>query len=127
MNERGHVSRRGPDGSRVREGAHIGPVKVTPTRVILFIAVAGSIGYLAYAITVRDATQIPMLASGAAVLGIVFSALAIAGAIETVRAARSGRPGRSVMAAVFGGVAGLVAFGCFGAAAIFALLWGATP
>jgi hypothetical protein len=123
MSERRHVSRRAP----VREGAYLGPVKVTATRVILLVAVAGSIGYLAYAITVRDATQIPMLASGAAVLGIVFSALALAGAIETVRSARADRPGRSVVAAIFGGVAALVAFGCFAAAAVLALLWGVTP
>jgi hypothetical protein len=127
MSERRHVSRLGPDGAPVREGAYLGPVKVTATRVILLVAVAGSIGYLAYAITVRDATQIPMLASGAAVLGIVFSALALAGAIETVRSARADRPGRSVVAAIFGGVAALVAFGCFAAAAVLALLWGVTP
>jgi hypothetical protein len=82
------------------------------------------VGYLVYALTVRDATQIPLLASGAAVLGMVFAALALAGAIETVRAARDDRPGRSVVAAVFGGVAGIVACACFAAAAVLALLWG---
>ncbi len=127
MSGQRHVARRTPDGSAAREGVHLGPVRITPTRVILLVAVAGSIGYLAYAITVRDATQIPMLASGAAVLGIVFAALAIAGVIETVRAARADRPGRSVVAAVSGGVAGVVAIGCFAAAAILALLWGVTP
>jgi hypothetical protein len=111
----------------VREGAYLGPFRITATRVILLVAAAGSIGYLAYAITVRDATQIPMLASGAAVLGLVFSALAIAGAVETVRAARADRPGRSVAAALFGGVAGVIAFGCFAAAALLALLWGVAP
>jgi hypothetical protein len=115
----GHVSRRNPDGTRARVGAHIGPVRVTATRIVLLVAVAGSVGYLVYALTVRDATQIPM-----AVLGIVFAALALAGAIETVRAARADRPGRSVAAAVFGGVAGIVACGCFAAAAVLALLWG---
>jgi len=120
----GHVSRRNLDGTRARVGAHIGPVRITATRIVLLVAVAGSVGYLVYAFTVRDATQIPMLASGAAVLGIVFAALALAGAIETVRAARDDRPGRSVAAAVFGGVAGIVACGCFAAAAVLALLWG---
>ena len=118
------MSRRNPDGTRAREGAHLGPVRITATRIILLVAVAGSVGYLAYALTVRDATQIPMLASGAAVLGIVFAALALAGAIETVRAARDDRPGRSVVAAIFGGVAGIVAFACFAASAVLALLWG---
>ncbi len=119
-----HVSRRNPDGTRARESTYLGPVRITATRVVLFLAVAGSVGYLAYALTVRDATQIPMLASGAAVLGMVFAALSLAGAIETVRAARDDRPGRSVAAALFGGVAGIIACGCFAAAAVLALLWG---
>lgn len=124
MSGPGHVSRRNPDGSRARLGVYLGPVRITATRVILLVAVVGSVGYFAYALTVRDATQIPMLASGAAVLGIVFAAVALAGAIETVRAARADRPGRSVVAAIFGGVAGIVACGCFAAAAVLALLWG---
>lgn len=127
MSQQPHVSPRGPGGAPVRQGVHLGPVRITPTRIMLLVAVIGSVGYLVYAITVRDATQIPMLASGAAVLGIVFSALAIAGVIETMRAARADRPGRSVVAAVFGGVAGILALGCFAAAAVFALLWSATP
>ena len=84
---------------------------------------SGSVAYLAYAITVRDNTQIPMLASGAAVLGIVFVALALAGAIATVRAARDDRPGRSVVSAILGGIAGVIAFGCFAVAAVLAILW----
>jgi hypothetical protein len=124
MSGPGHVSRRNPDGTRARIGPHVGPVRITTTRAILLVAVAGSMGYLAYAFTVRDATQIPMLASGAAVLGIVFTALAIAAAIATLRAARGDRPGRSVLAAIVGGVAGIVACGCFAAAAVLALLWG---
>ncbi len=124
MSGQGHVSRRNPDGTRARQGVHLGPVRMTAMRVVLLLAVVGSVGYLAYALTVRDATQIPMLASGAAVLGIVFAAVALAGAIETVRAARADRPGRSVIAAIFGGVAGIVACGCFAAAAVLALLWG---
>ncbi len=125
MSDQRHVVRRGPDGRRVREGLWLGPLRITPTRVILTVAVVGSVGYFAYAITVRDAAQIPMLASGAAVLGIVFMALTIAGAVETLRAARADRPGRSVVAAVFGGTAGIIAFGCFAAAAVMALLSGA--
>ena len=125
MSDPSHVSRRNPDGTRTRQGLYLGPLRITVTRVILFVAVVGSAGYLAYALTVRDATQIPMLASGAAVLGIVFSAVALAGAIETVRAARADRPARSVVAAIFGGIAGMIACGCFAAAALLALLWGA--
>jgi hypothetical protein len=126
MSDSRHVSRRGPDGGRAREGLHVGPIRITPTRVILLVAVIGSVGYLVYALTVRDADQIPMLASGAAVLGIVFTALTITGAAATIRAGRDDRPGRSVVAAILGGIAGVIAFGCFAAAVVFALLWGVT-
>jgi hypothetical protein len=121
-----HVAPRSPDGTRAREGLWLGPIRITATRVILLVAVVGSIGYLAYAITVRDNTQIPMLASGAAVLGIVFVALALAGVVATLRAARDDRPGRSVVAAILGGIAGLIAFGCFAVAAVLAILWRGT-
>jgi hypothetical protein len=118
-----HVAPRNPDGTRAREGRWLGPVRISPTLVILLLAVVGSVAYLAYAITVRDNTQIPMLASGAAVLGIVFAALALAGATATVRAARDDRPGRSVVTAILGGIACLIAFGCFAVAAVLAILW----
>jgi hypothetical protein len=120
-----HIGPRSPDGTRAREGIWLGPLRITVTRVVLLVALLGSVGYLVYAITVRDPAQIPMLTSGAAVLGITFTALAIAGAAETVRAARADRPGRALAAAIVGGIAGVVAFGCFAAAAVLALLWGA--
>jgi hypothetical protein len=120
-----HIAPRNPDGSRAREGLWLGPLRITVTRVVLVVALLGSVGYLVYAITVRDPAQIPMLTSGAAVLGITFAALALAGAVETVRAARSDRAGRALVAAIVGGVAGVIAFGCFAAAAVLALLWGA--
>ena len=83
---------------------------------------AGSLLYLVYAVNVRDASQIPALSSGALVLGLVFGMLATVGGIETYRAARTTRPARSFLAAVLGGVAGLVALACFAAAAILAIL-----
>jgi hypothetical protein len=122
MDPRRQVSPRAPDGSRRRTGLHIGPVRVTPTRVFLAVALFGSLLYLAYAVTVRDTSQIPALASGALVLGLVFGMLATVGGIETYRAARTGRAARSVVAAVTGGVAGIVSLACFAAAAILAVL-----
>src|SRR4029079_7500016 len=56
-------------------GAHLGPIPITATGVLIVIALIASIAYLAYAISVRDASQIPLLASGAVVLGIVFAAI----------------------------------------------------
>src|ERR1700741_2306325 len=67
--------RRGPEP----EPRRIGPIGVSPTGILLLVALLGSVGYLLYAITVRDASQIPLLASGAVVLGIVFVAVAVAG------------------------------------------------
>jgi hypothetical protein len=122
MDPRRQVSPRAPDGSRRRTGLFVGPVRITPTRVFLAIALVGSLLYLAYAVSVRDTTQIPALASGALVLGLVFGMLATAGGIETYRAARADRPARSVGAAIMGGVAGIVSLACFAAAAILAIL-----
>jgi uncharacterized membrane protein HdeD (DUF308 family) len=123
MSGQRHVGPRNPDGGHAREGLWLGPLHVTPTRVLVVVALVGSVGYFAYAVTVREESQIPMLAAGATVLGIVFAALAIAGAISTLRAARADRPGWSVVNAILGGIAGVIAFGCFAGAAVLALLW----
>src|SRR5687767_13883561 len=40
--------------ARRRRRAHIGPLSITPTRVTLLLALIGSVGFLGYAITVRD-------------------------------------------------------------------------
>ena len=121
--DRWQVSPRNPDGTRRRTGPHIGPIGVTPTRVTLGVALVGSGAFLLYALTVREATQIPMLSAGAGVLGIVFAALAVAGVISTYRAARIGESGRAFAMALLGGVAALIAFGCLSGAVILALVW----
>ena len=122
---RRQVSPRRGDGSRreTRTGPHVGPLRLTPTRVFVVIALVGSIGYLVYSITVRDTNQIPLLASGAAILGIVFAALAVMGAWRAYRAGSDGSGGRAVLAAIAGGLAALVAFGAFATAAVLSLLW----
>jgi hypothetical protein len=98
-------------------------MRLTPTRVTLGIALAGSLVFVLYAITVRDSSQIPMLAAGALVLGLVFAALAIAGAIATYRAAADGRGALAFADAVLGGIAAVIAFGCLAMAVILALVW----
>jgi hypothetical protein len=123
--QRSQVTPRRPDGGRdtVRSGPYIGPIRLTATRVFIGVALAGSIGYLAYAFTVRDANQIPLLASGAAILGTAFLALALAGLVRAYQAGKAGAGGRSFVAALGGGLALLIAFGAFATAAILALLW----
>jgi len=124
VSDRFQVSKRNPDGSRGRRlrVPSLGKIDVTPTRAILSVAVVGSIGFVAWAFTIRDADQIPLLAAGFAILGIVFSALAVSGAVETYRSASNGRTARAVGAAVLGGLAAVVAFLCFAGAIVGALV-----
>jgi len=97
--------------------------RLTPTVVTLSIALGGSLLFIVYAIVVRDASQIPMLAAGSAVLGIVFSALAVAGAVMTYRASKEGESGRAFAFALLGGLAALAAAAGFGTAVVLALVW----
>lgn len=109
-----------PAGSRTPSPRRrsIGRPRLTPTRFFLAVALVGSAAYVAWALTVRDASQLPMLAAGAAVLGIVFAITALAGGMEVVRAARRGQGGRSFVAALFGGIAAMIALGCFAVALV---------
>ncbi len=114
-------------GERVRreDGPYIGPVRVTPTRVTLAIALGGSTVFILYGLVARDATQIPTLCAGFAVYGIVFAALALAGAVGTYRTAQTGDAARSFTLALLGGIAALIAAGSFALAIVLALVWGA--
>jgi hypothetical protein len=123
IDERWQVAPRRPDGSRGPVGPHLGPIRLTPTRVTLGIALVGSGAFIVYAITVRDASQIPMLAAGALVLGLVFASLAVAGLVTTYRTASEGRGGAAFANAVLGGIAAVIAFGCFAVTVILALVW----
>ena len=63
--------------SRGRSGPHLGPIRITPARVFLIVALLGGLGFLAYSIFVRDALQVPLMASGFAVVGIVLGIAAV--------------------------------------------------
>lgn len=123
IDARSQVSPRRSDGSRAPVGPHLGSIRLTPTRVTLGVALFGSALYLLFAITVRDASQIPMLASGAGILGIVFGALAVAGGVSTYRAGAEGRTARALGMALAGGLAGMIAAGCIAVAIVLALAW----
>ncbi len=125
MDDRPHVSPRNGDGSRGARpirGPHVGPLRITPTLVMVAIAVVGSVAFLAYALTVREATQIPLLAAGLAVLGIVFGALAVSGLVATYRAGADGRSMQAMGLAILGGIASVVSLLCFAGAILGALL-----
>lgn len=104
--------------SAPRRASSRGSLRPTPGLVFLVIAVVGSIAYLLYAITVRDASQIPLLASGAVVLGIAFGALAIYCLRASWRAGGNGRGGRALFVALIGGGAAIATAGCLAGALI---------
>jgi hypothetical protein len=90
----------------------------SPGLIFLAIAVIGSILYMAFVISVRDSSQIPLMASGAVVLAIVFGALAAYSLRSTLRAGlEPGEGGRAMLIAIVGGVAAMIAAG-FAAGAI---------
>ena len=120
--------RQGPDradeaGTEPRRaGPHLGPIPITATGVLILIALILSLVYVGYAITVRDPSQIPLLASGLVVLGIVFAAIAVVGARASWRSSVRGSDARAFGHALVGGVASLVAAGCISLAVILFLI-----
>ena len=90
---------------------------------MLLIAVIGSVGFVGYAFSVRDTQQLPLLAAGLAVLGIVFATLAAIGVWSTYQAGAEGRTGQAFLLAMLGGVAAIIALGCFAAAIIGAMAY----
>jgi hypothetical protein len=90
--------------------------------VFLAIALVGSIAYVLFAITVRDTSQIPLLASGAVILAIAFGALALYCLRSTWRAGVRGRSGQAFGVALVGGLAAIAsAIAASGAIILFML------
>jgi hypothetical protein len=90
----------------------------SPGVIFLAIAIVGSILYMAFVISVRDSSQIPLMASGAVVLAIVFGALAVYSLRALLRAGvEPGGGGRAMLIALVGGVAAIAAAG-FAAGAV---------
>lgn len=104
--------RTGPAPARSTEGR-----RISPGVVFLVVAIVGSIVYMAYAVTVRDTSQIPLLASGAVVLAVVFGALAAYCLRSIWRSGAEERGGRALLVALVGGGAAIAAAG-FAAGAI---------
>ena len=91
--------------------------RISPGVVFLVVAIVGSIAYMAYTVTVRDTSQIPLLASGAVVLAVVFGALAAYSLRAILRAGSDRRDGRALLLSLVGGGAAMAAAG-FAAGAI---------
>ena len=96
-----------------RRGLYIGPLKITPAVVLVAIALVGSVAYIAYVVFKVEDEQIKLLGYGFGVLGASFLAIAVGSLFEMWRAASRARAGRSLALAIVGGVAGLIAIGCF--------------
>lgn len=90
--------------------------------VLLAIALGGSVVFAIYTLTVRDASQIPLLASGAAVLGIVFWAVAIYAFRSSWRAGLQRRGQRSIVLGLAGGIAAMIGAGGLAGAVILFML-----
>jgi hypothetical protein len=95
---------------------------ISPGLVFLAVALIGSVVFALYAITVRDASQIPLLAAGGVVLGIVFLALAGYTLRATWRAGLDARNARAMALGVGGGLAAIIGAGCISGAIILFLL-----
>jgi hypothetical protein len=91
--------------------------RISPGLVFLVVALVASVGYTLYAITVREASQIPMLAAGAVVLAIVFAALA-GYCLRAIWRADRDRPARTLLVGLIGGCAAVAAAGALAGAII---------
>ncbi len=114
------------DAAGRRTGAHLGPIRITPVRVTLLVAFVGGIGFLVYSTLARDQLQVPMMATGFAVCGIVFAAAAVLSVLAVVRAGREGRDGAAVLTALVGGLIAVGALMFLSAAVIMSMIWSGT-
>jgi hypothetical protein len=106
-----------------REGRYIGPLRITPVVILIALGFIGSIAFLGYVVLAIDEEQIPLLAAGFVVLGACFAATAIGAVLGMWRAASRAEGGRALLLAMFGGVAGIAAIGCFTVTALSAMVW----
>lgn len=122
---RSRVAPRDPDATR-RAGPHIGPVRLTPLRVTLGIALLGGIIFLAWSVIVRDQNQVPLMATGLATCGLVFLVTAGLSVRAVIRAGREGRDGVAVLTAIAGGIVAILAMMLLAGAVIMSMIWGGT-
>jgi hypothetical protein len=106
-----------PKASRRRSGP------ITPVRAMFVVALVGSAAFIAWGVTQRGATQVPLLVSGLGILGLTLGALALAGAVAAYRAGVTGRGARAFWTAFLGGIVAIVACGCLSGAVLLTLLW----
>lgn len=103
----------------------VGRVAITPFRVIVVLAYVSALAYIAYAILkVRDSSQIGMVTTGLAVLALALVATSAGGAVRMWQAWKAGLQTPTVLWAMFGGIAGMMAIGCFAGVLVLSLVMG---
>jgi hypothetical protein len=106
-----------------RRGVYLGPLKITPAVVLVAIAIVGYVAFIMYVVFRVEDEQIPLLGAGFGVLGASFAAIAIGSLVGMWRAASRARTGRAFGLAIVGGIAGLVAIGCFTFTMLATMVW----
>jgi hypothetical protein len=114
------------EGSSGSRGRRIGRPRITPLRATLAVALAGGLAFLAWSVFVRDANQVPMMATGFAVCGIVLAVVAVLSIGKIVGAGRAGRDGTAVLTALVGGLIAVAAMLLLAGAVIMSLIWSGT-
>lgn len=104
-------------GQRLRD-------QVTPGRIALGAAFIVALVLIGYAARIDQTdTQLPLLITGFALLGLVFLTLAAWGCLALVRAGAEEDGRTAFFAAVLGGLSAIAAAGALGGAVILALIW----
>lgn len=98
-------------------------VRLTPSLVLLGIAVGLAGAFIAWGLLSRDVEQVPVLASGLLVMGIVLAIAAAVAARDTYRAARAGYAGRAFVLALVGGSLAVTAAVSTAGACILGMIW----
>jgi len=86
----------------------------------------GGLGFLGYSIFFRDALQVPLMATGFAVVGIVLAVAAVMSIGAVVTAGRESRDATAFFTALFGGILAVGALMCLAAAVIMSMIWSGT-
>lgn len=94
--------------------------------MFLAVALLGGLGFLAYSIFFRDALQVPLMATGFAICGIVFGIAAFMAVGGVLSAGRAGHDARAFFTSLVGGLLALGAMLCLAAAVIMGLIWSGT-
>jgi hypothetical protein len=96
---------------------------LTPARVLVLVAIVGSMGLVAYGLVRRDRAQIPLLAAGMIILGLTLVGAGFWAARAAYRDARRGHTGSAFIGALFGGLCVIAGSGSLAGAIVLALIW----